>query len=107
EDGAVAVAVQREGGDDFAIGCTEDDTRGLAAAPAATHGEQNVVLGIDGQARRPVALFTEVVMPGDLEGFGVHYGDVVRVGHVEIEMSLAIRHALLDGGIGAVRTDGL
>ena len=107
EDCTVAAAGQRQGGDDFAIDRTEDDTSGRAAASAATHREKNVVLGIDGQARRPVALFTEVEMAGHLEGFGVHHGDVVRVGHVKIEMSLAVRDALLDGGIGAVRADGL
>ncbi len=104
---AVAAAGQRQGGDDFAIDCTEDDTRGLAAAAAPTHREQNVILGIDGQARRPVTLFTEVEMAGHLEGFGVHHGDVVRVGNVKIEMARAVRGALLDGSIGAVRTDGL
>src|SRR6202030_3489181 len=51
--------------------------------------------------------FTEVEMAGHLEGFGVHHSDVVRVGYVKIEMSLAVRGALLDGGIGAVRADGL
>src|SRR5439155_20174517 len=82
----VAAAGQRQGGEDFAIDCAEDDTSGRAAASAATHREKNVVPGIDGQARRPVALVTEVEMAGHLEGFGVHHGDVVRVGHVKIEM---------------------
>src|SRR4029077_17326364 len=100
-------AGQRQGGEDFAIECTEDDTSGRDAASAATHREKNVVLGIDGQARRPVALFTEVEMAGHLEGFSVYHGDVVRVGYGKIEMSLAVRGALLDGGIGAVRADGL
>src|SRR4029077_10425617 len=100
-------AGQRQGGEDFAIECTEDDTSGRDAASAATHREKNVVLSIDGQARRCVALFTEVEMVGHLEGFGVHHGDVVRVGHVKIEMSLAVRDALLDGSISALRADGL
>ena len=109
ENGTVAAAGQRQGGDDLAVDRTQDDTSGRALAPssAATHREKNVVLGIDGQARRPFAFFAEVEMAGHLEGFGVHHGDVVRVGHVKIEMSLAVRDALLDGGIGAVRADGL
>ena len=80
---------------------------GVPPSSAATHREKDVILGVDGQACRPVALFTEVEMTGHLEGFGVHHGDVVRVGYVKIEMSLAVRDALLDGGIGAVRADGL
>jgi hypothetical protein len=62
---------------------------------------------VDGQARRPVALVTEVEMAGHLEGFGVHDGDVARVGYGKIEMAGAVRGALLDGGIGAVRADGI
>ena len=50
---------------------------GVPPLAAATHREENVVLGIDRQARRPIALFTEVEMAGHLEGFGVHHGDVV------------------------------
>jgi len=52
-------------------------------------------------------LLTQIEMAGYFEGFGVHHGDVVSVGHVKIEMPLAVRGALLDGGIGAVRADGL
>ena len=59
------------------------------------------------KSRRPVALFTQVEMSGHLEGLGIHHGDVVRIGHVKIEMSLAVRGALFDGGIGAVRADGI
>jgi hypothetical protein len=55
--------------------------------------------------RRP-CLFTHVEMSGHLESFGIDHGNVVRVGHVEIKMSLTIRGALLDSGIGAVRADG-
>ena len=55
----------------------------------------------------PLPFLTEVEMAGHLEGIGVHHGDVVSVGYVKIEMPLAVRDALLDGGIGAVRADGL
>src|SRR5262249_55190188 len=106
ERGTVAAAGEWQRGDDFAIDCIEDHTSGRAAASAATHREKNVVLGVDGQAGRLFALLTEIEMAGHFEGFGVDYGDVVRVGYVEIEMPLAVGSTLLDGGIGAVRADG-
>jgi len=55
EGSTVAAPGQGQGGDDFAIDGTEDHASGRTAPSAATHRKKNVVLGIDGQACRPVA----------------------------------------------------
>ena len=86
-----------QSGDDFAIFRHEDDTRAFSGVPrlaAATHREKNVVLGIDGQTRRSVALISEVEMAGHLERLGIHHGDVAReLATSEAEMSRVIRGA--------------
>src|SRR5262249_34794024 len=64
-------------GDVFALDSRAVSTTGAASPPAATNGEKTLFIGIEGEARRPVTLLTEVEMAGHLEGFGVHHGDVV------------------------------
>src|SRR5262249_52002319 len=107
EDSTVAAAGQRQSGNDFAIDRAKNDTSGRAAPSAATHREKNVVLVVERQACGSITFFTKVEMVGHLEGFCLHHGDVVRVGDVKVEVSLAVRSTLLDGGIGAVGADGL
>src|SRR5205823_4010647 len=76
----VTAAGKRERGDDLAIDGTKYDTRGRAAVSAPTHREKDVVLDINGQARRSAALWTQVKMPGHFHGFGVNHGDVLLIG---------------------------
>jgi hypothetical protein len=76
-------------------------TCALSSLCPITDGAARSTLRPPSSALQPVALCAQVKMCGHFEGFGIHHGDMVLVGHAEIEMSLAVAGALLDGGIGA------
>ncbi len=99
EDGAIAADAGGQRGEDLAVGGVEDDHVVLVAAG----GEEDAVLGVDGETGAAAALAGDVVLAGHLERGGVDDGDGVLVFDVDVKMALAVEYGLLGG---AAEVDG-
>ena len=98
---AVGASADGEGGEDLAVVGVEHDT-GLGVV---AHGEEDVVLRVEAQTRRPAALAGKVVVRRHLEGLDVHDRDVVLVFEANIQVALAVAGGLLGRAAQVNRAD--
>ena len=66
-----------------------------------------MILGVNGQTRRREAFLAQIILGGYFERLGVRHGDAILALDVEIEMTLIVGGALLDGGAGTVLADSI